>query len=87
MQYFQNQRQQRSTLALSTFSASPSILLFPHTNCSVNLHVHVCVCYLGGLYALNYRLKTILKNLECSHPNFLPASLLRHIFGSVVKLN
>lgn len=74
MQYFQNQRQQHSTLALSTFSASPPILLLPHTNSCVKLHVHVCVCYLGGLYALNYRFKTIFKNLECSHPSLPPSS-------------
>lgn len=89
MQYFQNQRQQHSTLALSTFSASPPILLLPHTNSCVKLHVHVCVCYLGGLYALNYRFKTIFKNLECSHPSLPPSSTPEtHIwFCSKTKLS
>lgn len=74
MQYFRNQRQQPSTRALSTFSASPPILpLHSPTLTVARICMYVCVCYLGGLYTLNYRFKTIFK-ISWTHSLSLPPS-------------
>lgn len=48
MQYFQNQRQQHSTLALSTFSALPPILLLRSPTVTVTwICMYLCVCMLS----------------------------------------